>query len=349
MTSRFRPAGNLGTILTIRIPELPSLDVFAYAVGTNGEALDNNGQMGVETVKDGAILLDSVFQAGGNNLVEHYQGALRVIKMWAIRRGVYGASTGFLGGGSWAVWLASVVLDEIQEAASSSRNGMMSSHEMVHCFFRRASKIRWGDVVTLQKTTTANPLDVTRRRVVSIMAPSCQQTCLTSRSTPSTWATILREIHHAAILADSAPLVSVFSVPPVTMPALVSTCPTGVVLLDVKAQDGRRGEVKAWGNQQFVWVLVELEKLVDGASDGELFRPLATPSRHFLSDGAVSFSWMIGIQDPAASVTCPSSSLPQKVALAIGSIGGNLRLNQEARSRFGDATVAVRCQVRFPC
>ena len=133
-----------------------------------------------------------------------YQGALRIIKLWAYRRYVYGL--GYLGGGGWAVWLARVLMDGFKEgflASLTETNSVeKSAEELVVYFFVRASQWPSNPIVVSLHDFDDNCEDDTKCHPLTVLAPYSQNNH-GRNATRSTVQAIQSELKQAEQLVES--------------------------------------------------------------------------------------------------------------------------------------------------
>merc|ERR1712038_1253323 len=88
-------------ILTIKLaPQYPSLDLMVSRLDSNEEPIDDLSVDAINTVKDSNTIVATIHSL---QRVEVISGALRIIKLWANNRKIYGTRFGFLGGGGWVI------------------------------------------------------------------------------------------------------------------------------------------------------------------------------------------------------------------------------------------------------
>ena len=105
-------------ILTVKLwHSAPTVDLILCKRFSDGRPVDQRSIVAME----GADVFDLLHQELRRVCPEKeidiwgiFTGTLRIIKLWAFRRGLCGSSTGFLGGGAWAVLLAHTVIHGVQ-------------------------------------------------------------------------------------------------------------------------------------------------------------------------------------------------------------------------------------------
>lgn len=299
MRAWFRPAGG-SSILTIRIPGLPLVDLALCACKYDESLFQESFRRPLDSLKDGQEILNSIELAGGPPLVHSFQGALRIIKVRAKRRDISGASCGFLGGGGWALWLARCTLD----FHNANTEKQMSSQQLVHIFFITAATVASSGLMTLHTSDNIIDQDMQFRcsAPLYIQAPVSKGN-LARTTTKSTIQTIFSELNSAAhleltsLLQQTMPFTSL-----VTMDAVVCfeiyTIPTDNDPPHDDRKDRLRA-IKSDGDTCFLNMLVKLETEI---GKPENFRPKSTPFRiphHYVLGEhdchAFGFCWMVGI------------------------------------------------------
>ncbi|CAJ1953608.1 unnamed protein product [Cylindrotheca closterium] len=187
-------------VLTIKLaPNLPAADLL-LARTLKGETVDVASRQALASIDDSQVILQRVQELGMKSAV--FQGTLRMIKLWAQRRGIYGSSMGYLGGGGWAVLLVCVLehktewnglIDTANDAASASQ---------IATFFLCHVLEYWSNarVVTLQGTNSTELKDDQRNNIV-VLAPKSGGNfgrSSTRSTTQQTW----NELRRAAQLFD---------------------------------------------------------------------------------------------------------------------------------------------------
>lgn len=157
-------------MLTIKLaPNLPAADLL-LARTLQGETFDVASRQALDSIDDSQVILRRVQELGMKQRV--FQGAVRIIKLWAQRRGIYGSSMGYLGGGGWAILMACVLEHNIQWNGSMDVTNDAASASQIASFFFCHILEYWSNVrvVTLEGTNTAALGDDQRNNMV-VMAP----------------------------------------------------------------------------------------------------------------------------------------------------------------------------------
>ena len=304
-SARFRPGGDDHTILTIRMPGFPSVDLSLCACDSNGVPLSQTSQISLDSIQDCKALLSALENAGGKMLVQVFQGALRIVKLWAFRHDVYGAVTGFLGGGSWAIWVARCAL-EMTERGLLDLEGESSQliDQLVRHFFAVASKSRTEDYIGIDQSVNLPDVDVQQRHIGNLVVLAPHSNANLSRSTTqSTSSTTLAALRRAAAtLAHEQSSLSCL-LEGMSETEFVEEYPQIIVLEcqhhapSSSSDPIKPAEVKAWGSRKFLRILVDLEKKINPAE----LRPKSCPVKI-----GKRFVWLVGVQlllqDNAATV-----------------------------------------------
>lgn len=294
-SARFRPGGDDHTILTIRVPEFPSVDLSLCACDSNGEPIDRPSQISLDSIHDCNALLSALEEAGGSILVKVFQGALRIVKLWAFRQDVYGAATGFLGGSSWAIWVARCALEMTKrglldfKVETSTLIDKLARH-----FFEAASKCRTEDYISIGQGAKLPDVDVQQRHIgnLVVLAP-CSNVNLCRSTTQSTSATTLAALKHSAVtLAHEQSNLSCLLKKMTEMEFVEGY--QHIIILECRHHEPssssdpiKPAEIKAWGSRQFLRILVELEKKINPA----VLRPKSCPIKI-----DKRFIWLVGVQ-----------------------------------------------------
>ena len=262
--------------------------------------MDVSSQTALDAVRDFESLLgyvkrapDALNLAGSFDFCEIFQAALRIIKLWAVRRQVYGASTGFLGGGGWAVCLARAMYDGLSNGSlvippDCDDIGQTASNIALHFLATASSSWPRPMVVTLDGGAEMSPhLDgivqeatntVNDRDTMAVLAPVSGGN-FARFSTRSTTQATMDEVQRAAHLLEASGrdnTVELFS--PLSLDHIL-TPSCSVLLLEVvtKSTEGeptRPAEIKGWGATQALALAVKLERVIGDASK---IRPLSKP------------------------------------------------------------------------
>lgn len=225
-----------------------------------------------------------------------YSGAVRIIKLWAHARGIYGAQSGFLGGGGWSVFVARLMCDAITSKTLSFEDesemqeadqAVAAAARKVAChFFVDASKWPWPKVVTLHDTQTkkseasndavagdnGNYSTTTKRDALFVESPS--KCGLHGRnSTKSIQMAIADELRFAASKFETVTKQHDEQLESVlhqwSVAEFISSFES-VVVLELKIADGSMEAVPInlnyWGASQFIFAILKLEFAVGAAA-----------------------------------------------------------------------------------
>ncbi|KAJ2959237.1 hypothetical protein NQZ79_g5268 [Umbelopsis isabellina] len=128
--------------------------------------------------------------------------ALRCIKHWAMRRGIYGKPMGYLNGGTWALLLCKTYMEN--HAAGCQINSLL------YAFFYQWSKWSWPKPVLLDKlhdlhgsSTTFNELMEFQQDIMPILTPCYPYKSSNPYATHSTVKVITRELIRASNIMNA--------------------------------------------------------------------------------------------------------------------------------------------------
>ena len=249
------PAGTALFLLTVKLsPQYPSLDVLLCRVDSAGEPTDVVGQTAIDSIRDLEFIHSAVhgidFCPGTSDFKgwEVYQGALRVIKLWAFRRQIYGTSMGYLGGGGWAILLLWVLQrgseNNFQIQATSSLG--QAAEELASFFFKNIIELYRNSKYIVTVSTSMDEELVERaaeiaakRGSLSVLAPLSKGDFGRS-TTASTTQTMWEEIRHAQRARSVDDLISA--------PYDIAGSSPAVLSLQLRIpSDSKPSEIKAWG------------------------------------------------------------------------------------------------------
>jgi endonuclease/exonuclease/phosphatase family metal-dependent hydrolase len=332
---RMRVAGAAGValhFLTIKLEKgAPSVDLIVSLKKANGEPAGISGAAANDSIDDCRLVLDGIHAQTSSlqlplDVVEVFEGALRLCKLWAFRRQIYGAPLGFLGGGGWAVLLARTMCDGLREGAlrlaDTAAGGEVLSvegaaiHVLSHFF--EIMERSWKNSVVIGfppgENGTLGPAEssldeetaekVLARGTMAVLAPASGGN-FARNLTRSTAQTILQEFRRAAIILENSKkdgpsdLEIVFR--PISQHEILAGASSVLTIeIDTEGLAACSGspplpEVKAWASCQMLRVLVALEKEL---GDATLIRPLSRPVRA----GRVLF-FVIRVNTPEAAIS----------------------------------------------
>ena len=345
----FRPAAG-SRIMTLRFPDFPKIDLTLCVCDENGYAINDSSQNVLDTIEDGEVLLDALLQSGGESLVKAYEQALRIIKMWAYTRDIYGAASGFLGGGGWAVWLAMLVMDAVEsEKLALNQKGCTVPlfYKIVQVFFDSAAALP-SESISIRHTTTKSP-DATRQHrtcTLSILAPISNGD-FGRTTTQSTTSTTVYEIQRAARTLKQNPTVLADLLKAASSANFIAEF-QHILSLEINTPSTasiKPADLKAWGNQQFLNMLVVLETKI---GDPAFLRPKSRPFRwdqdwtsEHSDDTRIGFTWLVGLK-----LDLP---LHKELFLSLQSwsLAYHTRLDSEAQRAFDQQKVPLLCHVQL--
>jgi hypothetical protein len=299
--------------LTIRIPNLPLLDITLCCLDTNGKPIDESSRISLGSIQNGNAILRAFAQ---HDLTSAFQGAVRIIKLWAHQHDVYGAMTGYLGGGGWTIWLAQCVLEGIKsgDLVVDLNAGVVEKSRQLVCFFfkmaARTNHLSKPITLDLVHEPIAS-LGLHRTGTLSVLAP-CYGGDFGRSSTLATTHATLTELRAAAsTLQESKYDLASILTAKTRVSSLLQFRSILVFELDINLAFAKSpAEAKAWGCQKFLEVLIELEKLCDPTQLrpmpktlrlGTEWKPLdeAAPGE----ESVQGFAWWIGLCGDSAALS----------------------------------------------
>lgn len=320
------------------------MDIALCICDGEGMPVNSSSQVALDSLMTGQTILRSLHNAGGLVLEKAYKQALRIVKVWAMHKDIYGSSTGFLGGGGYAVWLANACLlfweqqgQYVKANMSRPNDGLVE--KLVRYFFNSVTSVPVESFclgIELrsehgQENESTSTIHHRRHRpgTLSIRAP-CDSTGGSDfgrSTTRSTAQRIVTEMRNASsflssrnsggdlrrslleLLKQPCSLENFLSQFPYVILMTVSCAnPDSTSLTFTKPQHlhnnlAKPAEWKAWGNTQFLNIVVSLE--TDGASTihsfdpSQMMHPKSKPvtRRTSLKHGgsSVTFTWIVGI------------------------------------------------------
>lgn len=289
-------------ILTVKLwPSAPLVDLECCQRFRDGRPVDEQSKIALEVQESTTIIYDALRRADRRNefdMERVFSGALRIIKLWAFRRCIYGSSTGYLGGGAWAVLLAHTMIQGIRD---KSLNSSSSITTVVKHFFEAGS--RWS--LPLSINLWSDDDSISNRPMTICSSPTNVDNLAQSTTRPTSLA-VLAELKRSSFLLVSATQASLPSqlrtvLEPLTLADFLSTFETTLVIHvtaipeHTASSDFVLADIKAWARRQLLYLTVKLEHVVEDASQ---IRPRPTPvrvaSRHTLL-------WFIGLQSPLST------------------------------------------------
>jgi len=200
-------------VLTTKLwPDAPSVDLLVCTKDADGSPVDAMSASAQEALDDTIGIMDAIRTVVPRlseelNALEAIEGALRLIKLWANRRQIYGAKLGFLGGGGWAVLFARVLADLEDEneklALLECKSVPEASKQLVKAFFVAASGyLKEPKIVALPGSEALPGIEKTAEKLVqhqnlAVIAPISGGN-FARNSTKSTAAAMINEIARAA-------------------------------------------------------------------------------------------------------------------------------------------------------
>lgn len=294
---RVRVAGTNGVamqFLTVKLcAQAPSVDLMVCLLNAEREAMDSSGAAAVESLEDGRLVLDALHQI---SVVEMFEKVLRLVKIWAYRRQVYGAPLGYLGGGGWAILVARAILKGVSsgELCLADRNDSNAAVEVavtraLEYFFAETVRSWSNCLFAIEDNSSFDSAGKIKeknisRGTIAVLAPASGND-FARNVTRSTTEVMFHELNRAVAIAKGRPasgLVDIF------LPVQENeVCKEEGSVLFLEIQVNKLGirrlpEVKAWASCQTLATLVAVENELAP----ETVRPF---SRHFRTKGKLLF------------------------------------------------------------
>lgn len=271
-------------ILTIRLwSGAPAVDLQVSFRHSNGTFRDLPSVLSWNGVLDTTQTLRAVPSVYHDS----FRGALRLIKMWAHCRHVYGL--GFLGGGGYAVWIARVLLDALADKAVEDTSRFRDSHFLATYFLAKASE--WpSDPITVVLPGSSDS-ENGQRLPISVLAPASGNVHGRA-ATRSTALTLITELRRAARIIEIGNELSWSDRIERLKDALDSKTNQNFASILVFEVSGGVGgivmaDLKARAGHELISLVVELEHRL---GDPSILRPYLRPKR--VGD---LFVWQIGL------------------------------------------------------
>eukprot|EP00980_Cylindrotheca_fusiformis_P018677 scaffold6219_cov146-Cylindrotheca_fusiformis.AAC.12 len=275
-------------ILTVKLaPNLPSADLLLARVDKNGVGADIGSQHALDSIEDARAILSSVQIQGLDEA--SFQGAVRIIKLWAHRRSIYGSSSGYLGGGGWAMLLAWVLENKAdwKDMVSHHTDSRKAARQVAVYFFRNALTL-WADsrfVALSGSSCNAAAVVEEERHNMAITLPRSGGS-LGRSSTKSTTHQTWQELRRATQLLKESDGES--NLEACLLPYVEESADILLIEVEFASAGIKPAEVKARGATLALSILVELERVLSA----DQIRPNAGAVRR---NG--SFWYFIGIQN----------------------------------------------------
>jgi hypothetical protein len=241
----------------------------------------------VETLDDGRIVRGAILEnANSNPDINVFEGALRLCKLWAYRRRIYGASLGFLGGGGWALLLARTMSKglangDLQFGCTQGEGDMEKAVFKVLSYFFQETLRSWDQTVFNLREGAAVCESIKEQTVargtIAVLAP-CSGGNYARNSTRSTVSTLFRELQRANSILKSGGLEGIFT--PLNREELsgerISVFFLELAVGKLATQSLCVAEVKSWAACQMLQTLVALDNEMGEAVE---IRPFSRPIR----------------------------------------------------------------------
>jgi hypothetical protein len=267
------------------MPELPSVDLVLHF----GDVPDEATTTLARGSEDDSLYMMRILGKSG----PLFSQALRLVKVWAFRRHVYGSAVGFLGGVGWAVLLAYHIMSShdkaVEVAATAERSEEERARLLAASFFLALPKLmKTPTGIDLNEFSSTDPgtgtVDACRDTggdQLRIWSPSSRKNHA-QFSTHGTVATMIFEAERARLLvlegeASSTNLFEAVASPfdpcELTGPAILEL----VVHLEDQEKSVSVKELKAWLCRQALSMMLSLER--EYGFMGSNVRPLSRPSK----------------------------------------------------------------------
>jgi hypothetical protein len=276
-------------ILTVKLaPNLPSADLLLARTDDNGIPVDIASQHALDSVDDAKTILGSSQTQGLDQ--EAFQGAVRIIKLWANRRRIYGSSAGYLGGGGWAILLAWVLENKADWKDMVSSDDITKAARQLAIYFFRNVFTLWSNTNMVALRGSSPPQIQEERNSIVVIPPKSGGNfgrSSTKSTTQQTW----QELRRAAqLLLDST---GDSNLETCLMPYVEESLE--VLALEVEiASSIKPAEVKARGATLALSATVALERVLSA----DQIRPTSGVVRK-----GGSFWFVMGIGNNAAGKT----------------------------------------------
>jgi hypothetical protein len=192
--------GNALFVLTIKLaPNLPSADLLVARVDNDGRPVDLSSQQALDSIESTNAILASVKNQGIRQ--EIFQGAVRIVKLWAHRRQIYGSAFGYLGGGGWVTLLAWVLeISNDWKKDLSQDDDAIAARQIAAFFFRNVLSLWSNSNVVALEGTPLESVEHERNNMVIISPKGAGN--FGRSSTKSTTAQTLGELRRVAQLLN---------------------------------------------------------------------------------------------------------------------------------------------------
>jgi len=311
-------------LLSIQIqPNLPSADIVLCLLGRDGMPVNNESDTAFDSIRDNEDILNVLADIETNvectcnsiSVKDVFCASLRLIKLWSFNRGVYGAKFGFLGGGSWAIFLAFIMKNKVEKEAVFAGASSLSeaAHHLTLTFFSEASRWPWPQPIALKSEGIENQHVPSQQPRLAILTSSSASN-IAKNSTISTCVGTAAELQRASTLAKGIIQTSVSRIStlqsiisPLKVQELIASSPE-VIALELVTNRGellslqQLDDIEAWGCGQYLSFLVSLERRLDAS----LLRPFSRAFKVRLEwnvDSSANnsgtaqegFAWIIGV------------------------------------------------------
>ena len=316
------------------MPQYPFLDLMICQVNSCEDPVDNISAGVINTIKDNDAIMSAIYslkKIAPFNKIEVISGALRIIKLWAYNRQIYGTKFGFLGGGGWLILLLWFVqCDQLDLSNISNESTIAGASSQLAKLFFQDILSKWSntDVIRLRHfdrnevvvIKEASDL-VTSRNSMAVIAPESGGNFGKS-STKSTYLTTAREILRAKQLLGEKSSDFNLILETFTMYGLF-------LALSIKIPSGthttKPADIKALGAAHILNMIISLEHKI-GPS---VIRPISNATK---KEG--SFWFFIGVEESsAATLSILNEFVHEK----------SLQMEEERRAFMSDTEFKLSC------
>ena len=300
-------------ILTVRLwLWAPAIDLSMCFLDTSERPTDSKSERGHRTIGDIIELRRALRRVGKGkttDIFRLFQGVLRVVKLFAWREGVYGASMGYLGGGGYAILVARVLVEGYDSGDLTLNDSPWMASEY---FFKQAKG--WTSVLfalspSLEDTNLGRrEMDrAISRGTMCVLAPRSEGNHGRT-STRSTTRSTLASFGKASTLALETLLEGQLAVIESRrrchthairfqiwiLKSSLSLSPTDGVDRPIVA------EIRAWGNSYVLRVLGDLERHFPSFCDN--LRLYSNPTRT-TNEAHTCVTWFMGVSSLSEPVS----------------------------------------------
>lgn len=248
-------------ILTVKLaPNLPSVDLLLARTDAMGVPLDIGSQHALDSIEDAKAILGSAQRQGLDS--EAFQGALRIIKLWANRRRIYGSSSGYLGGGGWAILLAWVLESKSDWKDAVSRDDNMRAASQVAVYFFQNAFSFWSNTTIVALVGSTDFLTEEERNNMVVVTPKSEGhfgRSSTTSTTLQTW----QELRRTAKFLPRGESSSILNhLETCLLPYVEDSSEVLALKVEITSATVKPAEVKARGATLALSLMVALERVL---------------------------------------------------------------------------------------